>query len=35
MNFSGTLSDTNRTWRAEKNMISNTLAKTIPRLTRL
>ena len=35
MNFPGTLSDANWSWRAEKDMITDTLALKIGKLTRL
>ena len=35
MNFPGTLSDANWTWRAEKDMINKTLAKKIYDMTKL
>ena len=35
MNFPGTLSDANWTWRADKTMISDELAETIYKMTRL
>ena len=35
MNFPGTLSDANWTWRAEKGMLTDTLAEKIGKMTRL
>ena len=35
MNFPGTLSDANWTWRAEKGMLTDTLAEKIEKMTRL
>ena len=35
MNFPGTLSDANWSWRAEKDMITDTLAQKIGKMTRL
>ena len=35
MNFPGTLSDANWTWRAEKGMLTDILAEKIGKMTRL